>query len=60
MEKSLKQNIDNMLDAIYSPTGAHPETIESVISAFHHVNEVGEQIGRRQLWLSDRGSIPQI
>ena len=47
MEKSLKRNIENMLDALYSPTGAHPETIESVNSAFHHVNKVGAQIGRR-------------
>jgi hypothetical protein len=48
MEKSLKRNIDNILDAIYSPTGANPETIESVSSAFRLINKVGEQIGRKE------------
>ena len=48
MEKSLKQNIDNMLDEIYNPTGAHPETIECVSSVFHLVNRMGTQIERRQ------------
>jgi hypothetical protein len=33
MEKYLKQNIDNMLDAIYSPSGAHPETTEFSLSS---------------------------
>jgi len=42
-----------MLDAIYSPTGAHPETIESVSSAFHHVNKVGAQIERRQMGIME-------
>ena len=49
MEKSLKRNIDNMLDAIYSPTGADLETVKSVSSAFHLINEMGAQIGRRRV-----------
>ena len=49
MAKSLKRNIDNILDVIYSPTGAQPETIESVCSAFHLINKVGVEIGRRQM-----------
>ena len=48
MEKYLKQNIDNMLDAIYSPTGTQAENVESICSAFHLVGEIGAQIGRRQ------------
>ena len=49
MAKSLKRNIDNILDAIYSPAGAQPETIESVCSAFQLINKVGVEIGRRQM-----------
>lgn len=49
MAKSLKRNIDNILDAIYSPAGAQPETIESVCSVFHLINKVGVEIGRRQM-----------
>ena len=45
-----------MLDAIYSPTGAHPETIEYVSSAFHHVNKVGAQIERRQMGITEGSS----
>ena len=52
----MKQNIDNILDAIYSPTGAHPETIKSVTSAFHLINKVGAQIGRRQVVSTTEGS----
>jgi len=48
MEKSLRRNIGNILDEIYSPTGAHPETLESVSSVFHLINEMGEQIERRK------------
>jgi len=56
MENSLKRNIDNILDAIYSPTGAHPETIESVCSAFHLINKVGAQIRRRQVSTTEGSS----
>ena len=38
-EKFLKQNIDNMLDEIYSPAGARPETIETTSAIFHLVNK---------------------
>jgi len=46
MEKYLKRNIDDMLDAIYGPTGAHPKTIASVNAVFDHLNKVGGEIGR--------------
>ena len=49
MEKKLKQNIDNMLDAIYGSAGADPTTIASVSTLFDQVNEMGTQIGRRQM-----------
>jgi hypothetical protein len=56
MEKSLKRNIANILDAIYNPTGAQPETIESVCSAFHLINKVGAQIERRQVGTTEESS----
>ena len=49
MKKSLKRNIDNILDLIYSPSGVHPEIIESVSSALHLINKVGAQIERSKV-----------
>jgi hypothetical protein len=48
MEKHLRQNIDNMLDAIYGPTVAEPNTAASVSAVFNQINKVGMQIGTRQ------------
>jgi flagellar biosynthesis/type III secretory pathway M-ring protein FliF/YscJ len=48
MEKYLRQNIDNMLDAIYGPTVADPNTAASVDAVFDHINRVGMQIGTNQ------------
>jgi hypothetical protein len=44
MRKSLKRNIDNILDLIYTPSGAHPEIIESVSSMLHLINKVGVEM----------------
>ena len=49
MENDLRRNMDSMLDAIYGPTGADPETIASVSAVFDHINKVGTQIGTRQI-----------
>ena len=54
----MKQNIDKMLDTIYSSTGAHPKTIESVSSAFHLIDKVVAQIGRREVSTME-GSSPE-
>ena len=45
-----------MLDAIYSSTGAHPEIIESVSSAFDIINKMGERIGGRQVSTTEGSS----
>jgi hypothetical protein len=44
----LKQNIDDMLDAIYGPTLADPNTAASVSAVFDHIKKVGMQIGTKQ------------
>ena len=46
MEKCLKRNIDELLDAIYGPTGAYPETVATVNALFDQVKDVGAEIGR--------------
>jgi hypothetical protein len=51
MEKHLKQNIDNMLDATYGPTVADPKTVASVSALFDQINKVGMQIGTKQTTL---------
>jgi hypothetical protein len=48
MEKHLKQNIDNMLDAVYGPAVADPNTVASVSAMFDQINTVGMEIGMKQ------------
>ena len=51
----MKQNIDNMLDLVYGPTGAHPKTVASVKAAFNRVNKLGREIGTHSIVLTDWG-----
>ena len=47
-KNDLKRDIDDMLDAIYGPTGADPKILASVSAAFDHVNKVGTEIRSRK------------
>jgi phage baseplate assembly protein W len=48
MEEHLKQSIGNMLDAVYGPNVADPNTVASVSAMFDQINKVGMQIGMKQ------------
>jgi hypothetical protein len=45
-KKRLTQNIDNMLDVIYSTAGANPKTIANINATLNRVNKVGSKIRR--------------
>jgi len=48
VKKCLKQNLDNMLDAMYGPSGVDPKTFATMNALFDQVNKVGAEMGRKK------------
>jgi len=52
-KQDLTRNIDNMLDLVYGPSGAHLKNIASVNAGFNLVNKLGREIETHSIVLMD-------